>query len=291
MKKIILTITAILIAATLIHNIKAQSAATQKDSMFTEMSQNNLVSTDPVVLITTSMGNIKVRLYNDTPLHRDNFLKLASEGYYDGVLFHRVIKDFMIQTGDPNSKNATPDTQLGAGDPSYTIEAEINYPKHFHKYGALAAARTGDQINPERRSSGSQFYIVTGNKYSTAQLQQMAQRMTMQAMQSHFQKLSRLNQDSIQALYKAQDTTALEALRQKLIKQTEAEVKPITFPAEIENAYTSIGGTPHLDGAYTVFGEVIEGMNVVDSIQNKATGKNDRPIEDIKIISVKVLKN
>ena len=120
----------------------------------------------PVVDIQTSLGDIKVKLYDDTPIHRDNFLKLVNEGYYDGVLFHRVIKDFMVQTGDPDSKDAVPGQRLGAGSPDYTLEAEIDYPKHFHKYGALAAARTGDAVNPERRSSGSQFYIVTGEKYS-----------------------------------------------------------------------------------------------------------------------------
>ena len=116
---------------------------------------------DAIVEIETTEGPIKVLLYGDTPAHQANFLKLAKEGFYDGVLFHRVIKDFMVQTGDPNSKDAAPGAQLGAGDPGYTIEAEILYPKHYHKYGALAAARTGDAVNPERRSSGSQFYIVT----------------------------------------------------------------------------------------------------------------------------------
>ncbi len=122
----------------------------------------------PVVDIRTSLGDIKVRLYDDTPKHRDNFLKLVREGFYDGVLFHRVIKDFMIQTGDPSSRTADSTAMLGAGDPGYTIEAEIAYPRHYHKRGALAAARTGDQVNPERRSSGSQFYIVTGEKVAAA---------------------------------------------------------------------------------------------------------------------------
>ena len=119
-----------------------------------------------MVTLHTSMGDIKIRLYDDTPIHRDNFLKLVREGYYDGLIFHRVIKDFMIQAGDPNSRTADSTTMLGDGDPGYTLEAEIKYPAHYHKYGALAAARTGDQFNPERRSSGSQFYIVTGRKYA-----------------------------------------------------------------------------------------------------------------------------
>ena len=130
----------------------------------------------PVVDIRTSLGDIKVRLYDDTPKHRDNFLKLVREGFYDGVLFHRVIKDFMIQTGDPSSRTADSTAMLGAGDPGYTIEAEIAYPRHYHKRGALAAARTGDQVNPERRSSGSQFYIVTGEKAAAARMAQMAEK-------------------------------------------------------------------------------------------------------------------
>ena len=119
----------------------------------------------PVVDIKTSVGDIKVKLYDDTPRHRDNFLKLVKDGYYNGVLFHRVIKDFMVQTGDPGSVNADSTAMLGIGGPDYQIDAEILYPKHYHKYGALAAARTGDDMNPERKSSGSQFYIVTGRKY------------------------------------------------------------------------------------------------------------------------------
>ena len=244
------------------------------------------------VELETTYGNIVVELYNETPQHRDNFIKLVKEGYYDGVLFHRVIKDFMIQTGDGNSKTAGPDTSLGDGDPGYTIEAEFVYPKYFHKRGALAAARTGDQVNPERRSSGSQFYIVTGKIYGSEELKMMTQRMAEMKKQDIFRRLVMENQAKIQQLQAAQNNDELMALQNELIQQTEAEAAktPFTMTDEQLNAYTSIGGTPHLDGQYTVFGEVIEGMDVVDKIQNVTTGRMDRPVEDVKIIKAKIVK-
>ena len=138
------------------------------------------------VRIKTSEGNILVRLYDDTPRHRDNFLKLAREGYYDGTLFHRVIKDFMIQGGDPDSRNATAGKMLGTGGPDYTLPAEIAYPQRYHKRGALSAARLGDEVNPERESSGSQFYIVWGKTFKSAELKQMERQMAMQQEQEVF---------------------------------------------------------------------------------------------------------
>lgn len=255
----------------------------------TKIMENTDPVSGPEVLIETSLGNIKVKLYDDTPLHRDNFLKLAKEGFYDGVLFHRVIKDFMVQTGDPNSKNAGPDEMLGAGDPNYTIEAEILYPKHYHKYGALAAARTADQVNPERRSSGSQFYIVTGRKTSAAQIQQLEDRQANAARQDYFRQLCKENYAEIDSLRKAGKRDELEALRQNLIKQTEENVKVDSLPANLKEDYVKIGGTPHLDGQYTVFGEVLEGMDVVEKIQNVETGNADRPVEDVKILKITVL--
>ena len=226
------------------------------------------------VKLETSLGDIVVELYNETPQHRDNFVKLVKEGYYDGVLFHRVIKDFMIQTGDGNSKTAGPDAMLGDGDPGYTIEAEFVYPKYFHKRGALAAARTADQVNPERRSSGSQFYIVTGKIYSSDE------------------RLLNENRTRVEELQKTQDMAALQELQNELIQKTEAEAaeNPFTLTDEQIDAYTSVGGTPHLDGQYTVFGEVIEGMDVVDKIQNTTTGRADRPTVDIKIVKATIVK-
>ncbi|MBR7013223.1 MAG: peptidylprolyl isomerase [Muribaculaceae bacterium] len=243
------------------------------------------------VKLETSLGDIVVELYNETPQHRDNFIKLVKEGYYDGVLFHRVIKDFMIQTGDGNSKNAGPDRPLGDGDPGYTIEAEFIYPKYFHKRGALAAARTGDQVNPERRSSGSQFYIVTGKIYSSDELQMMAKRMGDMQKQEIFRRLVMENKARIDELQNTQDNAALQALQNELIQQTEAEAakSPFKMTDEQIDAYTSVGGTPHLDGQYTVFGEVIKGMDVVDKIQNTQTGRADRPTTDIKIIKATIL--
>lgn len=244
------------------------------------------------VELETSYGNIVVELYNETPQHRDNFIKLVNDGYYDGVLFHRVIKDFMIQTGDGNSKAAGPETTLGDGDPGYTIEAEFVYPKYFHKRGALAAARTGDQVNPERRSSGSQFYIVTGKVYSSEDLKTMTQRMADMKKQEIFRRLVTENQDKIREMQQNNDQAAMQALQNELIQQTEAEAaeNPFTMTDEQINAYTTIGGTPHLDGQYTVFGEVIEGMDVVDKIQNVTTGRMDRPTVDVKIVKARVLK-
>lgn len=244
---------------------------------------------DAVVELKTTLGDIYVDLYNDTPLHRENFLKLVGDGFYDGVLFHRVIDNFMVQTGDPSSKEAKEGEHLGGGDPGYTIEAEIDYPHHYHKYGALAAARTGDNVNPEKRSSGSQFYIVTGNKYSERQLEAMDEKKINQELQSYFQNLALQYRDSIQKMQAAGDQAGLEALRQELIKETEANVKHQPLPENIKADYVELGGTPHLDGGYTVFGEVIKGMDVVEKIQKAETDSSDRPKEDIRIISAKVI--
>lgn len=243
------------------------------------------------VKLETSMGNLVVELYNETPLHRDNFIKLVKEGYYDGVLFHRVIKDFMIQTGDGNSKTAGPNDMLGDGDPGYTIPAEFVYPKYFHKRGALAAARTGDQVNPERRSSGSQFYIVTGKIYGSDELKKMSQRLVDMKKQDIFLRLLNENRSKIEEMRRNKDIAGMQELENELNHLTEAEAAQSTSAMTDEqiNAYTSVGGTPHLDGQYTVFGEVIEGMDVVDKIQSAETGRADRPVNDIKIIKATVL--
>ncbi len=187
---------------------------------------------NPQVIIHTNFGDIIVELYNQTPIHRDNFLKLVKQGFYDSLLFHRVIPQFMIQGGDPNSRNAQPGQMLGTGGPGYTLPAEIK-PGLFHKRGALAAARMGDQVNPQRRSSGSQFYIVTGRKFSDDELNQIEQRMK------------------------------------------------IKFTPEQRNLYKTIGGAPFLDGSYTVFGEVVKGIEVAEKIAAQPRDRFDRPTQDI----------
>lgn len=247
---------------------------------------------DVLVDISTSAGDIQVRLFGDTPRHRDNFLKLVKEGFYDGVLFHRVINEFMIQTGDPDSKNAAPGKSLGTGGPGYTIESEIVYPRHFHRKGALAAARQGDQVNPERRSSGSQFYIVTGKAYNESQLKQMERQMKMMQQQDIFNRLASERRAKIMELRRNNDQAGIQKLQEELIAITEKEAaaNPVALTPEQRKAYGTIGGTPHLDGQYTVFGEVTKGLDVVDKIQQVPTGAADRPLEDVKILKMIVVK-
>ena len=234
------------------------------------------------VKITTSLGNITVRLYDETPLHRDNFLKLAKEGFYNGTLFHRVIKDFMIQGGDPDSKGAPAGKALGMGGPDYTIEAEIK-PGLIHKRGALAAARQGDEVNPERRSSGSQFYIVWGQQYKEGQMGQLAKQMKMQALNTVFNRLATERKAQIMELRRNRDRAGLQELQDELeaLAHAEVESQQLGLSELQRQTYTTLGGTPHLDGQYTVFGEVVEGLDVVERIQHAATGRNDRPVEDV----------
>ena len=250
------------------------------------------ISGDALVDIKTSLGDIRIRLYGETPKHRDNFLKLVNENFYNDVLFHRVINQFMIQTGDPESKGAAPGKMLGSGGPGYDIEAEIVYPKYVHKRGALAAARQGDEVNPERRSSGSQFYIVTGKSYNAGQLGQMEKQLQYQQMQTIFNDLAKQHRDSIMNMRRNRDQAGLQALQEELVAKTEAEAakNPAKFTDAQSEAYTTVGGTPHLDGTYTVFGEVVSGMDVVEKIEKTATGAQDRPKEDIKIISMTIVK-
>ncbi|MBO6124237.1 MAG: peptidylprolyl isomerase [Bacteroidaceae bacterium] len=234
------------------------------------------------VKIQTMLGDIVVRLYDETPIHRDNFVKLVKEGYYDGTLFHRVIKDFMIQGGDPDSKGAPAGKMLGVGGPNYTLEAEIK-DGLFHKRGALAAARQGDEVNPERRSSGSQFYIVWGQVYNEGQLRQYAKQMRMQKVQAAFNELAAQHRDEIMQMRRERNRAGLQELQDKLVAEAEAKVTGEGLTEEQRKVYSTIGGTPHLDGQYTVFGEVEEGLDVVEMIQNTATGRGDRPIDDIEM--------
>ena len=242
--------------------------------------------------IKTTEGDIIIRLYDETPKHRDNFLKLAKEGYFNGTLFHRVIKDFMIQGGDPDSKNAPKGKTLGTGGPDYTIPAEFVYPQYFHKRGALSAARTGDEVNPEKESSGSQFYIVWGKTFKPAELKQMEHQMAMQQEQQVFNQLTREHHEEIMNLRRNRDRVGLQELQDKLIEQTKRTCKQQgkpTFTEEQIEVYTNVGGTPFLDNQYTVFGEVEEGLDIVERIQNCDTDRNDRPTEDVKIETVALL--
>lgn len=237
------------------------------------------------VKIQTTLGDIIVRLYDETPLHRDNFAKLVKEGFYDGTLFHRVIRDFMIQGGDPESKGAPSGKQLGTGGPGYTIEAEIKE-GIFHRRGALAAARQGDEINPERRSSGSQFYIVWGQIYKEGQMRQLAKQMEMQKMQDTFNRLASQHRDEIMRMRRERDRAGLQELQDHLAAEAEALVKAQGpgLADKQKEIYTTIGGTPHLDGQYTVFGEVESGLDIVDMIQQTATSRGDRPVDDIEMV-------
>lgn len=246
----------------------------------------------PQVRIATNYGDIVVRLYDETPEHRDNFLKLAREGYFDGTLFHRVIKDFMIQGGDPDSKGAPAGKQLGSGGPGYTIPAEFVSPKYFHKRGVLSAARQADQVNPERRSSGSQFYIVWGKTYTESALAQLAAQLDGQRGQQIFNELAAQHRDSIQAMYQRGDQKGLMELQNRLAAETDKilkETQGFAFTPEQVEAYTTVGGTPFLDNQYTVFGEVVSGLDVVEKIQSVATGSADRPKEDV-VMTVTVLE-
>ena len=201
------------------------------------------------VLLETTEGNIRIALFNETPQHRDNFLKLVRMQVYDSLLFHRVIKDFMIQSGDLNSRHAQPGQQLGSGELDYTQEAEFRLPQLYHRRGMVAAARESDNVNPERRSGACQFYIVWGKIFDD------------------------------RMIYRVQDR--LDSLTQGQVKLT---------PEMIET-YKTVGGTPHLDGQYTVFGEVTEGLDVVDRIQQVATDKYSRPLQDIRILRATITKD
>lgn len=204
------------------------------------------------VIIKTTMGDIRVKLYNETPIHRDNFVKLVKQRYFDGILFHRVIDNFMIQSGDPDSKQRVPEKLYGDGGPGYDLPAEI-LPDIFHKKGVLAAAREGDDINPTRMSSASQFYIVKGKVFNDEGLNAQEERVN-----------KRNKALGIETEYKISE--------------------------ERRDVYKTVGGTPHLDTQYTIFGEVVEGIEIADNIASVKTDINDRPIEDVWIISTKLYK-
>tara|TARA_R110000868_G_scaffold3259_10_gene21362 strand:+ start:1676 stop:2515 length:840 start_codon:yes stop_codon:yes gene_type:complete len=238
----------------------------------------------------TDYGTITIELYNETPLHRDNFIKLAKENAYDSVLFHRVIKKFMIQGGDPDSKNAQVNDTLGEGDVSYTIKAEFN-PNLFHKRGVLAAARDG---NPERASSGMQFYIVQGKIFNDSLLDKAEVRINNWLAEHDIQNDSdhKYLLDSLQKASENENETLYNQYKDSIHAWSEISknFKHYSIPESQREIYKTIGGTPHLDQNYTVYGEVIKGMDVVDSIASVSTGKFDRPIQDVRILKVRVIE-
>lgn len=244
------------------------------------------------VLIETSMGDMKVKLYNDTPKHRDNFIKLARAGAYDNILFHRVVRGFMVQTGDPalNPGGMKPAVDTAAY--RYTIPAEIRYPRHFHKKGALAAARMGDDVNPEKASSGTQFYIVTGKTYTPSSLMELYSAIYQSRVDTLYEELSRGHLKEMYLMRRRGETEKLGSLKDSLLHEAEAKVAahpPVPFDETQKQAYTTVGGAPHLDGEYTVFGEVVEGLQVAEAIEKVRTAK-ERPLQEIVVRKVTVLE-
>lgn len=242
---------------------------------------------DTVITIKTNYGNMVAILYDETPKHKENFIKLAKEGYYNDLLFHRIIQGFMIQGGDPDSKNATSGQPLGMGGPGYTVEAEIN-PKFFHEKGSLSAARLGDQQNPGKASSGSQFYIVQGT--IVRQTDADGLRIDQAKLSSSFQKIIQdpNNQpliDSLNQLYMTGDMQAYQrkiySLVPRIEKMTGQKIYKEVSPEKLK-AYTTVGGAPHLDGEYTVFGKIISGLDVIDKIAAVPT-EQERPVEDVSM--------
>lgn len=239
-----------------------------------------------IIVISTKLGDIELKLYEETSLHKENFLKLIKEGFYKDLLFHRVIDKFMIQGGDPSSRNASSKEFLGSGDLDYTIPAEFNS-KYYHKKGALAAARLGDQMNPTKASSASQFYIVTGDIIADKNLKNIEKQKIERKKQAIYNELQTLHKPTIKELYANGDKSSLAELRTNLLQEAEDEVKALEkellYTQDQKDIYTSIGGTPFLDGEYTVFGEVVKGLDVVDKIQKMATNSQDRPLDDIQM--------
>ncbi len=252
---------------------------------FTSCNKRN--DLEPEIKFKTTEGTIVVRLYAETPQHRDNFVKLVESGYYNGMLFHRVIKDFMIQSGDPASKKAQKKQFLGSGDVNYSIPAEIVYPKYYHKKGALAAARQGDDTNPERASSGGQFYFVKGHKFNDKQLDSLENVRKIKVEKYLTDKYIKLKLGKSE-IQKKGNSAKIKLITDSIALQVKNEIasKPelYKFNAEQRETYKTIGGTPHLDGEYTVFGEVIEGVDMVSNISKAKTDKNDRPLQNIRII-------
>jgi peptidylprolyl isomerase/peptidyl-prolyl cis-trans isomerase B (cyclophilin B) len=242
---------------------------------------------EPIVLIKTNYGNIKVKLYNETPIHRDNFIKLVNQGYYNDLTFHRIIQDFMIQGGDVSSQKPSDSIPFDQTD---TLEAEILFPQYFHKRGAFAAARWGDDVNPTKASDAYQFYIVTGEKYITDnELLNLEKQRYERTKQRIYNSIQSANMDTIKSLYREGNKTAINELREKWRAEAEEKANAIKdkiyYTEEQKEIYkSSVGGTPFLDGEYTVFGEVVEGMDVVEKIESVKTNEKDAPLQPVKMV-------
>lgn len=239
---------------------------------------------DRIVQIDTEYGAVKIKLYDETPIHRDNFIKLAHKGFFDGTLFHRVIDGFMIQGGDPDSKGAKSGTMLGEGGPGYDLPAEF-HADLFHKKGVIAAAREGDRVNPEKKSSGSQFYIAQGKVYEADEMDTLVMKINKKRANAIFEmerdsykeKLAMLQQEAKFDEFNVK----MEEMKQRIDSLSKASTLVLTDA--MREAYSTVGGIPHLDGAYTVFGEVIEGLDIIDKIAAVETDGNDRPNKDVKM--------
>lgn len=254
--------------------------------------QKNKAMEETEVLIETSMGDIRVKLYNDTPKHRDNFIKLAKAGVYDNILFHRVVRGFMVQTGDPRLKAAGAPLTVDTAAYNYTLPAEIRYPAHFHKQGALAAARMGDDVNPDKESSGTQFYIVTGKPYTAGALMELYSAIYQSRVDAVGEKLARKHMKEMYMMRRNGEAEKLQALKDSLLREAENEVAahpPMPFNETQKQVYATRGGAPHLDGEYTVFGEVVKGIHVAEAIANVRTSK-ERPLQEVVVRKVTVLE-
>ncbi|MCI0751629.1 MAG: peptidylprolyl isomerase [Flammeovirgaceae bacterium] len=240
---------------------------------------------DYVVTIKTQYGDMVAILYDETPKHKENFIKLAKEKYFDSLLFHRCIEGFMIQGGDPNSKKAKPGEHLGTGGPGYTVDAEF-VPQYFHEKGALSAARMGDNVNPQKASSGSQFYIVQGVPYKEADLKVDQNKLNMAMQQFFANPTNKPAYDSMVTLYQSGDMDGYQkkfmSLKPRVEKSTGISTEKTVAPERLK-AYTTVGGAPHLDDQYTVFGKVIKGLEVIDKIASLPKDRADRPTEDIRM--------
>ncbi len=246
---------------------------------------------EPTVDIITTEGTITLKLYKETPQHRDNFIQLIKKGYYDNLLFHKIIPEFIIQSGDPDSKKASRNRMLGDGGPGYTLPAEIVYPKYFHKRGALCAARLDNLQNQDKRSSGSQFYLVIGTKWSPAQLDSIEKNDRERKVSEIMQKHIDANSEKINELICSKNKKQLTILQDSITAEAAREIQKttfFTFTEEQRKMYTTKGGIPYLDKEYTVFGEVINGFEVLEKIARTETDRNERPVKDIRIIATEI---